>query len=298
MLRKIAGISLKVLLGLIVVILIVPALLYVPFVQDFVVRIASEKASEASGMDISVGKLRLGFPLKLNVEDISIVQANADTMLTAGGVSASVRLMPLLKGTVDVDGISVRDAFYQMGNSDSIMWLRARIENGRIDDVDLALKQNQIVLGRSEIDGADVWMRMLPDTAAVKPDTTASAPWVIDASFIKLARVNYSMVMQPTIDSLGCYVGEAVLRNARIDMPHNRIKGQSLRIDSVSASYLYPRMAQPAPADSADAAAPSSTPWTITADTLRLTGGNALYAVSGASPQKGLDMSYIKVSDV
>ncbi len=298
MLRKIAGISLKVLLGLIVVILIVPALLYVPFVQDFVVRIASEKASEASGMDISVGKLRLGFPLKLNVEDISIVQANADTMLTAGGVSASVRLMPLLKGTVDVDGISVRDAFYQMGNSDSIMWLRARIENGRIDDVDLALKQNQIVLGRSEIYGADVWMRMLPDTAAVKPDTTASAPWVIDASFIKLARVNYSMVMQPTIDSLGCYVGEAVLRNARIDMPHNRIKGQSLRIDSVSASYLYPRIAQPAPADSADAAAPSSTPWTITADTLRLTGGNALYAVSGASPQKGLDMSYIKVSDV
>ncbi|MCM1522251.1 MAG: translocation/assembly module TamB [Muribaculaceae bacterium] len=274
-------------------------MLYIPFVQDFAVRIATREVSKSTGMTLSVGKLRLSFPLRLRVEDVTVVQANADTMLTAGRLMAGVSVMPLLKGDVVVDHVELDSAFYQMGNRDSLMWLRARVDRGVIADASIGLKSNDISLGRADIDGVRVRMRMLEDTVTAKEESTEGTPFHIKADFIRLSRVNYSMEMLPLIDSLGCEIDMATLRKGVVDMASKRIKGQSLSIDSVSASYIYPAASEAAPV-SKDTVAPTSGSemWTITADTLRLTGRSALYAQKGAVPQKGFDPAYIAASGI
>lgn len=55
-------------------------------------------------MDISVGHLRLKFPLKLAVADVTVIEASADTMLTARNLDIAVKLLPLFQGNIEVDG--------------------------------------------------------------------------------------------------------------------------------------------------------------------------------------------------
>ena len=63
MLRKIIKYTLRTLIVILLAVLLAPALLYVPAVQDFIRGKAVGYASEALGMDLSVGRIRLAFPL-------------------------------------------------------------------------------------------------------------------------------------------------------------------------------------------------------------------------------------------
>ena len=300
MARRIGKIILWIILVPVILVILVPVLLYIPPVQDWAVGFATEKVSSSTGMDIHVGRLRLSFPLRLNVDDVSVLQAPGDTMVTARRASVAVKLLPLLKGDVAVENLSLDSAFYQMGNSDSAMWLRAHIARGDISTTTIGLKSNAINLDRADISGVRVWMRMLDDSTETPVDTTASTPWLINAGLINISDVDYTMQMLPLIDSLGCHIDDASLRLATVDLGTKRINGRSLRIDSVSASYIYPRVDSLASSTANDSVAPTddSEMWTITADTLRLTGRQALYAEKGASPLPGFDPAYISASDI
>lgn len=292
--RKIGKILGYTLLGLVTLVLLVPVLLYIPFVQDLAVRIATEQVEQSTGMHIEVDRLRLGFPLKLRLHDVTVLQANADTMVTAARATANVRLMPLLHKRIDVESVELDSAFYQLGNADSLMWLRARLEKGVIDGFVFDMATNDITLHRADIDGIGVNLRMLEDTVTKPQPATESTPYLIKADLIKISRLAYNMEMLPVIDSLGATVDCATLRNAVVDMAHRRISGQSLRVDSVGVSYIYPAVTAAATTKETEVApTPESEMWTITADTLRLTARDALYAARGAVPMKGFDPQYI-----
>ncbi len=87
---------LKTLLCLIAFILIIPLLLYIPPIQNFLVKTVAEIASDKTGMKIGVGKFRLKFPLDVSLSDVSVIEASGDTMVLAKEVVADVKLLPLL----------------------------------------------------------------------------------------------------------------------------------------------------------------------------------------------------------
>lgn len=125
----------------VVLVILVPVLLYIPPVQDWAVGFATDKVNASTGMDVHVGRLRLRFPLSLSVDDVTVIEAAGDTMLTARNASVAVKILPLLRGHVDVDGLSLDSAFYQFGNADSLLWLRANIAKGDISATDILLKR-------------------------------------------------------------------------------------------------------------------------------------------------------------
>ncbi|MDE5961765.1 MAG: hypothetical protein K2H08_08660, partial [Duncaniella sp.] len=102
--KKLLKAFLWALLGLVLLLIAIPVLLYIPAVQDVAVRIATQQVSKSTGMKIGIGKLRLGFPLKLKVDDASVIMANGDTMLTSARLAVDVKLMPLFKGEIEVSG--------------------------------------------------------------------------------------------------------------------------------------------------------------------------------------------------
>lgn len=287
--------------GLLALVLLIPALLYVPVIQDFVKDIAVKEVSKATGMDIAIDKLRLRWPLRLSVDGVSVVEAPGDTMLTAGRMDVGVSILPLLKGEVNVNYARLDSAFYQMGNVDSLMWLRAHLDRFELEASQLKMNMESIDLSRAVVDGARVRLVMRPDTAPAPVDTAASRPMLIRARDIELNRVVYSMSMAPLIDTLGATVPRARLRDGVVDLGSHRINARSLSVDSVEAVYLTP----PAGADAAAAAqtdsitaTDTSAPWTITAGSLRLTARLATYGVKGAKPLPGLDMNMLQVKDV
>ncbi len=299
--KKILKAFLWTVLSIVLLLMLMPVLLYVPFLQDFAVGIAIEQVAKSTGMKVEIGKLRLGFPLRLKVENTTVVQPNGDTMLTSGRMSVNVKLMPLLKGEIEVAGASLDNSFYQLGNSDSLMWLRANIRKVDIDGTDINLNQGDINLSRADIEGVRVKLRILQDSTSAPQDTASSKPMKIKAGVITLRDLSYSMEMLPTIDSLGCNVDMMSLSDASVDMARKTILGRSLKIDSVSATYIYPLLESTASISGSEEEEEDETTselWTISADTIRLTAKRGLYAQRGAKPASGFTPSYIDVSDI
>ena len=90
-----------------VLFLIVTLLLYLPPVQNLVVGIASDYASEATGMKISIGRVNLGFPLDLKVKRVDIVE-NTDTLFKVDDMRIDVQLLPLFKNKVEIDAVEIK----------------------------------------------------------------------------------------------------------------------------------------------------------------------------------------------
>ena len=92
------------------------ALFYFPPFQNWAVRQAAAYASEKMGMQVTVGYVRLAFPLDLRLEHVQALQPNdslpqvCDTVLMARSVVADVALWPLFDKQVDVSELALHDS--------------------------------------------------------------------------------------------------------------------------------------------------------------------------------------------
>lgn len=89
-------------------------LIYIPPIQNFLVNTATRYASEATGMQISIGRISLSFPLNLVVNHTVVVDKQ-DTILNAERLTAKVQLMPLLRKKVELDGLQLTKASVNTG---------------------------------------------------------------------------------------------------------------------------------------------------------------------------------------
>ena len=110
--------------------------LYLPPVQQWAVKQATAYASKQTGMQISVDRVRLRFPLDLGVEGIKVIKRNdslpqvKDTVADIKTLVVNVQLRPLFHKQVMVDELSFR----QMKLNTSTFIHEARIE-GDIEEM-------------------------------------------------------------------------------------------------------------------------------------------------------------------
>ena len=301
---KIAGWVLGILLLLIV---LLPFSLYIPWVQNIVKDYACEWASEKTGMDISIGRILIKFPLDVSVDDVLVIDQNKDTMLVAGNLTAGVAVKPLLKGKLDVDEAELKKARYNMVTEDSSLVLRTRVDECKMKGIDFNWKNNEVNVADGQLRGGKVDLTYLPHKVVHKADTTESDPWRIRALKLMLDDVDYTMQMLPTIDKMDAHVGHAVLKGGVVDTGAKTVDARSLEIDSADVNYTYPpdkwakeyAQVNPVPPDTLPKLPSDSIPWTVKADSLRLTNGHARYALRDKQGGKnGLDSDFIEVSDV
>ena len=82
------------LLSPVLLFLLLTVLLYLPPVQNWAVDKVAEIASEKTGMQITVGHVRLAFPLDLSIEQFQMRQ-EADTIADMERLVVDVQLLPL-----------------------------------------------------------------------------------------------------------------------------------------------------------------------------------------------------------
>lgn len=302
---KIASWLLGALLGIAV---LLPLSLYIPWVQNKVKDIACRWASEKTGMDISVGRILVKFPLDISVDDVLIIDSNRDTMLQAENLTADVAFKPLLDKRVEVDDAQLTNGRYRMVTEDSSLVLNTRVQHAQFRGVGVDLNHNEVNVVDGKLRGGDVTLSYLPHKVIHEPDTTQSEPWHIRAHTLTLDDVNYKMDMLPTIDNMEAYIDHAVLKGGVVDTGRKTVDARSLELDSADVRYVYPSekfakeysREHPIPPDTIPPNPADSIPWTVKADSLRITGGHAVYAQRDTKPKgtNGLDMNYIEVSDL
>lgn len=215
--------------------IIISILIYIPPVQEFIVRKAASAASAAAGMDISVGRISLSFPLNLNIHRVSAVQEK-DTLLSAGKITLKVQMKPLFRKQVEIDAFSLKEISLNTMNMIEGLALKGELGELYLESHGVALSPetatiNSFILKDTHMDIC------IADTAAA--DTTAGEPLYWKFMLQKADLENVAINLSMPLDSMrmGVNIGSAALTEGLVDLRKEAYSIQKFRIRNSSAGY-------------------------------------------------------------
>ncbi|MCR2031629.1 translocation/assembly module TamB domain-containing protein [Alistipes timonensis] len=298
MLKKIVKYTLRTLLVILLAALLIPALLYVPAVQDFIRGKAVGYASEALGMELSVGRIRLAFPLRLTVEETLLVD-RADTLVDCGRLSLDVALWPLIRKEVVVRSFELDRiaAHYK----DSTGGLEMRLAAGLLSlgETRADLRAQRADIARITLSDGDIFLDLTESAPAEKADSTAPLAWSLDIRKISILNTAFGMHTSPAVTELTVRLADGEVEACRVRLDIQQVDVKSILLDRGAYSYLTApadpeKEASPEPAPSGDTA--PSLPWTVRAGSIALTDNRAEYGTLGHRPAAGFDPALIALS--
>lgn len=203
-------------------VIIICLLFYFPPFQRWAVKQVTAYASEEMGMQISVGHVSLGFPLDLSLEEVKVLQPNdslenvTDTVAYIGKVVADVQLWPLFSKKVMIDELAFERMKVNTGQLIPSMRIKGHVAR-------FALKAHGINLRKALVDIDKV---LLCDAAlnielsdTVPPDTAPSDNnWKIRLAQFKASNAGFTIHMPGDTMAINTYLGNAVVKNAYLDL--------------------------------------------------------------------------------
>ena len=226
-----------VLISLLVLLLTLPLSIYIPAVQRWGKNEISGYVGRSTGMELSIGKLSLKFPFRLQIDDILLLTSSRDTLLQSSSIQVGVAPAALLRGQVQIQKIALNETLFRFSNSDSTLLLSANIKQFSTQKANVNLKDFHISLPSTRLDGGEITLNLSESS----PDTVSaeSAPlnWSISVGEIGLSNIHYSMQMKPTIENLDASIQKARLLQGEIDL-----YGQSVRVSEAiidKGDYRY-----------------------------------------------------------
>ena len=298
MLKKIVKYTLRTLLVVLLLMLLIPALLYIPAVQDFIRGKAVGYASEALGMELSVGRIRLAFPLRLTVEETLLVD-RADTLVDCGKLSVDIALWPLIRKEVVVRSFELDRvaAHYR----DSTGGLDMRIAAGQLalEEARADLRAQTAGIARIALSDGDIFLDLTESAPAEKADSTAPLAWSLDIRQISIGNTAFGMRTAPAATELSVRLADGEIEACRVGLGSQQVDVKSVLLDRGAYSYLTapnsPEQEPAAEPASPDDATPSL-PWTVRVGSVALTDNRAEYGTLGHRPAAGFDPAFIALS--
>ena len=222
----------------IILFIIVATLLYVPPIQNFLRNQAVSYASEATDMQIEVGRIRLKFPLKLSISDVSVMQ-ETDTILNMDELDVKVQLMPLMKGQVEVDNVTLLNILLNTNGLIDGMQLKGKLGRLYLASHGVDIPEETAIVNVVELSDTQVELVLTESTS--EEDTTQSAlpDWAVALERLKVSNLDFSMKMPD--DSLALYarMGDLLLSNVKADLAQQSYSLQSLLLKGGKVNYDY-----------------------------------------------------------
>ena len=210
----------------IVLFVILMILLYVPPVQNFIRKQATAIASDATGMNISVERIDLRFPLNLLVRGVQVVQSEADaadvqhpdTLLNLGSLNVSVQAWPLLQGRVEVNDITLQQVAVNSSNLLEGMHIKGTLGRFFLESHGIDLKKEDAILNNVELSNTHMQVMLADTTETPKDSTETAVNWRIALHNLKLKNVSVDLQMPLDSMALGANIGDASIEDANVDL--------------------------------------------------------------------------------
>ena len=212
-------------------------LLYLPPVQRFAVDKASAIASSSTGLEITVGRLDLRFPLDLLVRNVSAVQPETkDTLLALDRLKVELRLWKLFKKEIEIEEISIKGA-----TVDTRDFLDGMAVNGHLGE--LFLESHGVLfspetarINEFSVKNSDLSLTLEMEESA---DTTASDTllWKILLDEIAFENVNFELKMPKDSLFLRTKLPNFSVKDGEIDLYQSSCFLKSVSLDDASLVY-------------------------------------------------------------
>lgn len=271
---------------------------YSPWFQDKARIALVEKLNSEPGTEFRLGSFHLGFPLDLEAGDILLVN-NGDTMVQAGNVTGKVSLEGLLAGKVNLTGLELENARYQVGNLDSASCMVIRAERAEVKPTTVTLSSMDIDVSAASLKGGSLSLFINPvDTFAVPEAPTDPTTMKINVGRLDYSDLTFTMNLLPIIDTLATRIETGHVDNIKVDLGRQTVDVGEFSGSGLNARYIMPDSAtiKSIPVVAADTT--TSAPWTIKIANIDLDKSKALYTTQGYKPLPGLDFSYIEADSI
>ena len=163
--------------------LLASVLLYVPAVQNMVVKKAMTVISESIGLNVRIERVRLAFPLDLSVRDAVMIGGEKDTLAHLGKLTVDVRLKPLLKGQITVKGLHIESLNLNTGDLIDGMVINGTVGKAYLQADSVNLKEEQAWVNHIRLSDAEVDL-LIGESTEVNSAVTDSANLVATADSV------------------------------------------------------------------------------------------------------------------
>lgn len=218
--------------------------LYIPPIQNWAVGVVSRYASEETGMQISVKRVLLSFPLDLSLEGVECLRMDSltnryDTIMSVDKAVVGVRLMPLFKSDIEVAELELNNSI--MNTVDIIPQARIKGRVGRLIMMGeppvgkISLNSSTAELQKILIDNAQLDIA-LKDT--VIEDTTSSPiPWRINAKELAITNSNLLLNMPNDSVRIGARIGEVKAQGIAVNLLNNEYGVNTVTAQNTLITY-------------------------------------------------------------
>ena len=210
-------------------------LIYLPPVQHFLVSQVTRYATEATGMQIHIGRLSLSFPLDLVVSETKVIDKQ-DTILAVDKLTAKVQLLPLLRKEVELDGLELKGASVNTTQLIEGMQLQGCLGEFYIESHGVELDPETAIINNVHLKDTHLDLCLADTTEA---DTTSSAPlyWKIKLVQADMENVSFNLNMPLDTTRMNISIGEALLKNGTVDLHQSAYTVGHLKISQGNAAY-------------------------------------------------------------
>ena len=213
---------LGILLSPILLFVILTVLLYLPPVQNWAVDKVAAIASEKTGMLISVGHVRLAFPLDLAVDDFKMMTAptgengQRDTIADVERMVVDVQLMPLMQKRVVINELEVLNT--RLNTVDFVAAARVKGDFHRlfVASKGIDLDQQTVEVNGARLDAAHLDIQL--NDSVPEDTTTTETLWKIHADQLTIASSDLLLHMPGDSMSVDTHIGSLEAREALIDL--------------------------------------------------------------------------------
>lgn len=206
-----------VLLTPIILFIILFTLLYVPPIQNYLRGIATEYASEATGMKIGIERISLSFPLNLVVKGVDVVQEQ-DTLLSLKQLTVKVQMLPLIRKDVQVDGIELKDVRVNSMNLVEGMKVQGSLGDLFIESHGINLGKEDATINKISLADADIKLCLNDTTETPKDTTSTPLAWKLMLHTLQLSNVSFDLQMPADSLSLIAVIKQASVNDGVVDL--------------------------------------------------------------------------------
>ena len=165
--KKKSGIGRVIRVAIVVLLLILvglPLSLYIPPVQDVVCRaVVSYLNKSSEDLEYKVGKVRIGFPLKLKVKDVDVLKRkDGTTLVHVGELSTGLDDIPISQPFFVLGKVHVEDVVIGMDSLTESFGMSGTLKSLDAERLELDLANNQIRLKEGALDSPDVRLYLGP----------------------------------------------------------------------------------------------------------------------------------------
>ncbi len=331
--KKILKYTLRGVLAIVLLLLLGIASLYVPAVQKALVRKAERVVSKAVGMELSIERFRLRFPLRIDIAQIRLVD-RVDTLVDCGRIALEVDPWPLVRKQAVVRAFEIERLAARYRDTATGFELRMAAGLLAVERLRADLQHEKAAVRRIALDSAVLLLHPGEPTVEEKPDSTAPLRWVIDLDTLSIRRTAFEMGAEGVDPELSVQLAEGGVEQCRVRLDSQQVAVTRVWIDRGDYAYL---VAPPATGKAGAAATPeisektgateaasieksaipeanerparseaeatpqptaASEPWCIRIGELAFADNRVTYGVAGHRPAEGFDPGRIVLDGV